>query len=231
MAGQGMRALESPVGRKMVMSVTGLSMLAFVLVHLLGNTTLYYGPDGINAYAEALHRFGAVIWSFRLAMLTLLLLHVFYGIKLTLENRSAKPRAYAAKESRAATFAGRSMIWTGLLIGGFIFFHLLHFTFQVISPGISAVTHPDAAGRPDVFMMVVLSFKRLFISLLYLGAMVVLGLHLMHSIQSAVQTLGLNSGRTLPMVMKAGAFAAILIFLGYAAFPIAVFTGLLKQVR
>ncbi|MGC2061354.1 MAG: succinate dehydrogenase cytochrome b subunit [Thermodesulfovibrionales bacterium] len=216
------------MGRKMVMSVTGLSMLAFVLMHLLGNTTLYYGPEGINAYAAALHRFGALVWAFRLAMLTFLLLHVFCGIQLTLENKAAKPRAYAVKEDRAATFAGRSMIWSGLLIGGFILFHLLHFTFQIISPGISALTHPDSMGRPDVFTMVVLSFRRLFISLLYLGAMVVLGLHLMHSIQSAVQTLGLNNGKTLPNVMKAGAFAAILIFLGYAAFPIVVFTGLLK---
>lgn len=223
-----MRVLESPVAKKMVMSVTGLSMIAFVLVHLLGNTSLYYGPDGINAYAEALHRFAALVWSFRLAMVTLLLLHVFYGIRLTLENRAAKPQAYAVKESRAATFAGKSMIWTGLLIGGFILFHLLHFTFQVISPGISAIAHPDAMGRPDVFMMVVLSFRKAFVSLLYLGAMAALGLHLMHSIQSAVQTLGLNSGKTLPEIMKAGAFAAILIFLGFAAFPIAVLTGLLK---
>lgn len=223
-----MRVLESPVAKKMVMSVTGLSMIAFVLVHLLGNTSLYYGPDGINAYAEALHRFAALVWSFRLAMVTLLLLHVFYGIRLTLENRAAKPQAYAVKESRAATFAGKSMIWTGLLIGGFILFHLLHFTFQVISPGISAIAHPDAMGRPDVFMMVIRSFRKLFISLLYLGAMAALGLHLLHSIQSAVQTLGLNSGKTLPEIMKAGAFAAILIFLGFAAFPIAVLTGFLK---
>lgn len=226
-----MRVLENPVGRKMVMSITGLSMIGFILLHLLGNTTLFYGPDGINAYAEALHRFAALTWSFRMVMLILLLLHVFYGIRLTIENRAAKPQAYAVKESRAATFAGKSMIWTGLLIGGFIFFHLLHFTFQIISPENSAIAHPDVMGRPDVFMMVLSSFRKLFFSLLYLGAMAALGLHLTHSIQSAVQTLGLNSGRTLPKIIKAGTFAAILIFLGYAAFPIAVFTGLLKQVR
>lgn len=223
-----MHVLKNPVGKKMVMSVTGLSLIAFVLAHLIGNTTLYSGPDGINAYAAALHRFSAVVWAFRLVMATLLLLHVFYGIQLTLENRAAKPQAYAVKESRAATLAGRSMIWTGLLVGGFILFHLLHFTFQVISPGISAVTHPDVMGRPDVFMMVVLSFRKVIISLVYLGSMTVLGLHLIHSIQSAVQTLGLNSEKTLPKIVKAGAFAAMLIFLGYAAFPITVLTGLLK---
>ncbi len=220
--------LRSPVGKKMLMSVTGLSMIAFVLAHLLGNTTLYYGPDGINAYAEALHRFAALIWPFRLTMGTLLLLHMYYGIQLTLENRAAKPQPYAVTENRAATRAGRSMIWTGLVIGGFIAFHLLHFTVQVISPGISAAAHPDVMGRPDVFMMVVLSFRKVSIALLYFGAMAALGLHLMHSIQSAFQTLGLNSGKTLPAVMRAGTFAAVLIFLGFAAFPFAVMTGLLK---
>ncbi|MBA4372733.1 MAG: succinate dehydrogenase/fumarate reductase cytochrome b subunit [Thermodesulfovibrio sp.] len=223
-----MNMLESSVGRKLVMSVTGLSMIAFVLVHLLGNTTLFYGPDGINAYAEALHRFGALVWAFRLLLLTVLLLHVFYGIQLTLENRAAKPRAYAIKSSRATTLAGRSMVWSGLLIGGFIFFHLLHFTLQLINPELAAGRHFDSLGRPDVFMMVVLSFRKMPVSLLYLGALAALGLHLMHSLQGAVQTLGLNNERTLPKVMKAGVLAAILIFLGYAAFPITVFTGLLR---
>lgn len=220
--------VESSVGRKIVMSASGLSMLAFVLVHLLGNLTLYYGPGGINAYAGALHRFGVFIWSFRLVMLTMLLLHVYYGIQVTLENRAAKPQAYAVRENLASTLAGRSMIWTGLLIGLFILLHLLHFTFQVISPEIAAARHLDVQGRPDVFTMVVESFRKLPAMLLYLAALGVLGVHLMHSIQSSFQTLGLNSARTLPYMIKAGALVAVLIFLGYASFPISIVTGLIK---
>ena len=220
--------IESSVGRKIVMAASGLSMLAFVLVHLLGNATLYYGPGGINAYAGTLHRFGAFVWSFRLVMLTMLLLHVFYGIQVTLENRAAKPQAYAVRENLASTFAGRSMIWTGLLIGLFILLHLLHFTFQVISPEIAAGRHLDIQGRPDVFMMVVQSFRKLPAVLLYLAALGALVLHLIHSIQSSFQTLGLNSAKTLPYMIRAGALAAMLIFLGYATFPISIVTGLIK---
>ncbi len=213
----------------MVMAVSGFSMLAFVVVHLLGNTTMYGGPEGMNAYARMLHSFPLLIWTFRLILLAMLYLHVFYGIALTLENSDAKPKPYAVKKYIQVTFAGRNMIWTGLLVGVFIVYHLLHFTFQVTNPGIAAGSHPDAMGRPDVFMMVVLSFRKLAISAVYICAMAVLGLHLGHSVQSAVQTVGLNGDRSLPIVTKAGTVVAILISLGFAAFPIVIFAGLLGQ--
>src|SRR5208283_4092296 len=135
---QKMNLLKSSVGRKLIMSVTGFSMVAFVAVHLLGNTSLYHGPDGINAYAKAIHRIAALVWAFRLTMLTLFSLHVFYGIQLALENRAAKPQGYAVNGNLQTTFAGRNMIWTGLLIAAFVVYHLLHFTFQVTNPDISA---------------------------------------------------------------------------------------------
>lgn len=133
-----MNFFRSQVGRKIVMAVSGFSMLAFVVAHLLGNSTIYAGPDGINAYAQALHRFPLLIWMFRLVLFAMFSLHVFYGIVLALENRVAKPQTYEAKKYTQATFAGRNMVWTGLLIGAFIFYHLLHFTFQVTNPEIAA---------------------------------------------------------------------------------------------
>ncbi|TAN41140.1 MAG: succinate dehydrogenase cytochrome b subunit [Nitrospirae bacterium] len=223
-----MRFLESPVGRKLVMTVSGLSMIGFVIIHLLGNTSLYYGADSINAYAKALHGLPPLLWGFRLVMLIMVSLHVFYGISLTLENRGAKTGKYAVRENVRSTFAGRSMIWTGLFIGAFIIYHLLHFTFQVIDPGTAASGHADALGRPDVFMMVVLNFRRLAVSSLYVCAMAALGLHLLHSLQSAFQTMGLSSDRTLPVIVRAGALAALLISLGYAAFPLSVLAGIIR---
>lgn len=223
-----MDEVKSPIGRKIVLAVSGFSMLAFVVAHLLGNSTIYSGPAGINAYAEALHRFPVLIWIFRLILFVMLCLHVFYGIVLTLENRAAKPQAYAVRKNIEATFAGRNMIWTGLLVGAFIVYHLLQFTFQVTNPEIAAGRHLDAMGRPDVFMMVVLSFRKLAISVVYVGAMIALGLHLSHSIQSAFQTAGLNGERSFPIVTKGGTVAAILIFLGFAAFPIVIFAGILR---
>lgn len=223
-----MYLLENSVGRKLIMSVTGFWMIAFVVVHLLGNTTLYYGPDGINAYAKALHRFASLLWTFRITLLAAFSLHVFFGIKLTLENRAAKPAGYALNKNLETTFAARNMIWTGVLVAAFVAYHLLHFTFQVTNPDISARTHLDSMARPDVFTMVVLSFRKLFISTVYVCAMAALGLHVSHSIQSAFQTVGLNSGKTFPVFRKGGTIAAILIFLGFAAFPVVILIGLLK---
>lgn len=203
-------------------------MIAFVAAHLLGNTSMYYGPDGINAYAKALHRFSSLIWAFRLTLLAMFSLHIFYGIQLTLENRTAKPQGYALNGNIQTTFASRNMIWTGLLIVAFVVYHLLHFTFQVTNPDISAISHLDAMGRPDVFTMVVFSFRNFFISLVYICAMFALGLHLSHSIQSAFQTIGLNSEKTFPAIRKGGTLAAIIIFLGFAAFPLVILAGLLQ---
>ncbi|SPQ01681.1 Putative fumarate reductase/succinate dehydrogenase cytochrome b subunit, b558 family (sdhC/frdC) [Candidatus Sulfobium mesophilum] len=223
-----MYLLRSQVGRKIVMAVSGFSMLAFVVVHLLGNTSMYGGPGSMNAYASALHRFPLLIWLFRLILMVMFYLHVFYGIALKLENRDAKPEPYVVEKYKQSTFAGRNMIWTGLLIGAFVVYHLLHFTFQVTNPQISAGSHPDAMGRPDVFMMVMLSFRKLAISAVYISAMIVLGLHLSHSIQSGFQTVGLNNDRSFPIAIKGGMVVAILITLGFAAFPIVIFTGILR---
>lgn len=211
----------------MVMAVTGGMMIFFITVHLLGNASVYAGPDGINAYAAKLHGLGPFVWLFRLFMLTMLLLHVFYGIQLTLENSGARPQRYKVKKELQSTLASRNMIWTGLLLGAFVLYHLLHFTFTVTNSEIAASRNLDPAGRPDVFMMVVLGFRSIAVSLVYVGAMVALGLHLLHGIQSLFQTLGLNSEGVFPVIVKAGTIAAVLFFLGYVSMPLSVLAGLL----
>ena len=220
--------LKSMVGRKIVMAVSGLMMALFVVAHLLGNTSIFAGPNGINAYAAKLHELAPVVWAYRLVMIILFALHVYYGIQLTLENQKAKPQVYAVKSSLSATFAGKSMIWTGSIIGFFLIYHLLQFTIQVTNPEISAGRNLDAVGRPDVFHMVVLSFQKSFIAFIYVGAMIALALHLTHGIQSFFQTLGLNNDRTFPVITKSGTLAAVIIFLGYLAIPLIIFIGILK---
>ncbi len=224
-----MRFLSNPIGRKLVMAASGFSMIAFVLVHPLGNASLYYGPDGINAYAKALHSFPPAVWAFRIVMLGLFSLHFFYGTQLSLENSAAKPEAYAVKKSISSTFASRNMIWTGVVIASFLIFHLLHFTFQVIYPEFSAGTRADILGRPDVFTMVIKSFDHASIVALYIVGVFALGLHLFHGIESSIQTLGLNNEHTLPIVVKAGVTASAILFLAYAAIPVAVFAGIFNK--
>jgi len=216
----------STVGRKIFMTVTGQMMLLFVIVHVLGNSTIYFNK--LNAYAAGLHALPLVVWIFRFFMAVLFGIHVFYGIVLTLENWKAKPLSYAKTVYLKATFSGRYMIWTGSIIAAFLVYHLLHFTAQILYPQLSAIRNPDALGRPDVFFMVTRSFQLLSVSLGYVIAMGALLLHLTHGIQSSFQTWGLENERSFSMITRGGTIAATILFIGYVAIPIVILTGILK---
>jgi len=216
----------STVGRKIFMTISGQMMLLFVIVHVLGNSTIYFSK--LNAYAAGLKALPLILWMFRIFMALMLGIHVFYGIVLTLENWKAKPHAYAKTTHLSATFSGRYMIWTGSVIAAFLVYHLLHFTAQVIFPQLSAIKNPDALGRPDVFSMVVGSFQHLSVSLLYIIGMVALLLHLTHGIQSSFQTWGLENERSFPFITRGGTIAATLLFFGYVAIPLVIVIGILK---
>jgi succinate dehydrogenase / fumarate reductase cytochrome b subunit len=118
------------------------------------------------------------------------------------------------------------MIWSGLLLAVFIIYHLLHFTLRVTNPDISNLLDP--LGRPNVFAMVALSFAKASISLAYISAMIILLLHLYHGIQSLFQSLGLNNGKTLPVIEKSGRAAACVLLAGYASIPVAFLFGTLN---
>lgn len=223
-----MQFFHSMIGRKIIMSVTGFSLVMFVSFHLLGNVSFYYGPGGINTYAEMLQGLGPFIWMVRLFMLIFLVFHVFFGILLTLENRRAKPEAYAVFLKLRSTFAARNMVWTGTITGSFLVYHLLHFTFYVTNPEISANRHIDIMGRPDVFIMVVLGFRDLAVACVYILALASLSLHLTHGIQSMFQTVGLNNERTERFMSRAGIAAAVVLFLGFVSIPISVLAGIMK---
>jgi len=217
-----MQLLSNTVGRKVLMGVTGLFMVLFVVVHLLGNSSIFAGPDGINAYAEKLHALGPFVWVFRIFMGAMLAIHILFGVLLTVENWGANPDKYAVKKMLKATFASETMIWTGLLLLSFLAYHLLQFTLR-ITPDV--VLGNDAKGRFDVFTMVRGSFRILPIALIYVAAMVTLFLHLSHGIQSIFQSIGLNNDKTLPQYTALGKVLSALFLLGYSAIPVLVLAG------
>jgi len=220
--------LQSSIGRKLVMAATGLCLVGFVLVHLLGNSSVFI-PGGINAYAEHLHALGPLVWIFRLIMLGLFGLHIFFGIQLTLENRAARPIDYNQKKNIRTSFGAETMIYSGLALLAFVVYHLLHFTMHVTNPEISVGAIPlDALGRADVFTMVVHSFQKFFISAIYAGAMVTLLLHLTHAIQSLFQTFGVLNSSTLPVMEKIARAAAVVIFVGFVSIPVSILLGLIN---
>jgi len=190
------------------MAVTGLLMVLFVVGHLVGNSTVFFGPNALNTYAQKLHEMAPLVWGTRVVMLVAVLTHLVLSIQITLENEAANPTKYAVDRSLRATFASKSMIWTGLLLGVFIVGHLLHFTVRSL-PG--TVLGTDALNRFDVF------------------AMVALFLHLSHGVQSLFQTLGLSNDRTLPAYGTGGKVLSTIFLIGYGAIPVLILIGLVAK--
>lgn len=218
--------ITSQVGKKLLMAVSGQLMILFVCIHMLGNSTIFFG--GLNAYAAKLHSLPLLVWMTRLLMFASLSIHVIFGLSLYLENRRAKPASYAVKKNLRASFASKNMVWTGAFIGAFLIYHLFHFTVQSIYPEQGASVNLDALGRPDVARMVFASFQVPAQVLIYIAAVASLLLHLTHGIQSSVQSLGMNSDRSLPLIERSGAIVAAVLFLGYLAVPLIILLGILK---
>jgi succinate dehydrogenase / fumarate reductase cytochrome b subunit len=221
-----MRLLSDSIGRKAVMAITGLIMVLFVVGHLLGNLTIFAGQDGINSYAEHLHALALIVWPTRAVLVLAVLLHATFAIQLALENRTARPTGYAVDRTLSATFAGRTMIYTGLIMATFVLFHLLHFTFRV-TPGV--VVGEDAQGRADVFTMVVSAFRNAPTALLYVAAMAALFLHLSHGAQSILQSLGLSNDKTRPPLGLSGRALSSILLVGFGAIPVLVFIGVVAR--
>lgn len=218
-----MRLFSDSIGRKAVMAVTGLLMVLFVVGHLLGNLTIFAGPSGINAYAEKLHHLPLLVWANRIVMGAAVIIHVVLAVQVTLENQAANPNKYAVQRYLRATFSGRTMIWTGLILGAFIVYHLLQFTVRV-TPNL--VLGDDALGRFDVFRMVQSEFSLVPVVLIYVVGMIALFLHLKHGIQSTFQTLGLSNAFLLPRYGAVGKVLSGVFLVGFVAIPLAILVGI-----
>jgi succinate dehydrogenase / fumarate reductase cytochrome b subunit len=217
---------DRSVGKKILMAVSGLIAFGFVVGHMVGNLQVFAGQDQLNSYAEALHSMGPLIWVVRAFLLVFLIIHIWKGIQLKLENWSSRPISYTRRTMIQATLASRTMIWTGLTIAAFVTYHLLHFTFQITNPEYQQMTDP--LGRPDVYSMVISGFSNVFISIVYIIAVGLLCFHLTHAFASMFQTVGWANSGTLPKLEKAGLAISIVLFLGYISIPVAVMLKLVS---
>lgn len=218
--------ITKSVGKKFLMALTGFMMGGFILGHLLGNLTIFAGRELINVYAHHLEELKPLVWAARITLLTLLSIHIVMALCLTARNRKARPIGYAKQVSQYTTLSARTMALSGLVVLGFIIFHLLHFTFRVTHPDISNAI--DSNGHRDVFKMVVLSFQQPLIALTYIASLTLLFWHLSHGFWSLLQSLGILNERTLEPARKFGFLAALVIYIGYISIPLSCFFGLVK---
>ncbi len=213
---------KSTNGKKIVMAVTGCILFLFVVAHLLGNLLIYAGPARYNAYAAFLHFDGSLLWIIRSVLIVSVLLHIEAAAQLWLRNKRARPVGYARKNSDGASYASRTMYWSGPIVLAFIIFHLLEFTGGFIHPGSQFI-----AG--NVYHNVVAGFSVWWIAAWYIFALCLLGMHLRHGLWSMLQSFGLPHSRTRELALKQLAlWISIIIIGGYISIPISVLTGLIK---
>lgn len=226
---------DSSVGAKVIVALSGLGLVGFAVFHMIGNLKVFSGPDAINGYAYFLkHDLGLLIWIARAGLLGIFLLHLALAIRLTMRSRAARPVPYLYPGRVQATAVSRTMIYSGVVVGLFIAFHLAHYTFGIVSgaevePGkvVNYLELKDAKGRHDVYSMMVAGFRTPWLSGLYIVANLVLFAHLLHGVQSAFQTLGLKNNRFAPVIWFVGFAAAALILAGNLAIVIGVWEGTL----
>jgi len=214
------------LGKKYFVAVSGAVLLLYVIGHMLGNLQIYIGQDQINMYAEKLHSLGPILWVIRAVLGILAILHIWFAIKLKLENVSARPISYAQKNWVEASLASRTMIWSGLLIFAFIAYHLAQFTLHWTNPNYTRLI--DMEGRMDVYSMIIFGFKNYIISGFYIIMMFLLMVHLSHGVESMFQSVGWNSAKWQPRLHKIAWIVAVVLFLGFISIPISILLGFIQ---
>lgn len=217
--------VKSSIGAKIVMGVTGLILVGFVIMHMLGNLQVFLGPDALNGYAKSLHDLGPLLWVARLVLLGAVVLHLASGLRLASLNSAARPVAYAHETTVTATFSSRYMRMSGIVVLAFLVYHLAHFTLGLTHPEHKAME--DAMGRPDVYSMVILGFRQPIVAVSYIVAMVLLWFHLNHGASSLFKSLGLRHPNYNSMLDKVGPAVATVVVGGNIAMPVAILAGLI----
>ena len=210
---------ETSLGKKVVMAVSGVVVLGFVLVHMLGNLQVYLGPERINAYAGMLAGLGGILWVFRAVILLAALVHVVSAYQVARQSWSARPVGYARQSYLATTYAARTMRLGGPIIALFVIYHLLHLT--------TGHLHPDAASydAADVYANVVRGFSVWWVSAIYVVTMVLVGLHLYHGVFSMFQSVGLSRPTWVRWRRGLAVLFALAVTVGNISIPVAVLTG------
>lgn len=223
---RAIRFYEATNGKKVVMAATGVVLFGYVVGHLAGNLQVFAGggPDApINRYAELLHSAGGMLWGARIVLLAAVGLHIISALQLWALNRAARPIAYHKKDDVPTAYAARTMRWSGVIVGAFVVFHVLHLTTGDVVP---LATLPG--GGMDVYTNVVAGFSIWYIALAYIVAVSLLGMHLYHGIYSMFQSVGFNHPRYTPGIKKIAEAMALAITAGYISIPVAVLAGFLR---
>jgi len=209
------KTFSSSIGKKQVQALTGLLFCLFIAVHLMGNLTIYAGKESFLSYVDHLHSVEALVTVAEFGLIFFAVLHIGMGLYLFLENRRARPVAYAVDKSAGGrTIGSRTAPYSGALILVFVIFHLIRFRF------VDKMTINDFTILSNTFA----EFG--FWTLFYIAGVIVVAVHVSHGFWSGFQTLGLNHPKYMPFVERVGIIFSLIIGIGFASIPVFLFVSL-----
>lgn len=202
------KTLSSSIGKKLMMAATGLFFCCFLVVHLLGNLTVYWGKESFNSYVDHLHSLGPLIHVAEAFMVVFALVHVITGLMLALDNFKARPVKYEVnKNGGGRTFGSATMPYTGLILLMFVIAHLKGFHFA------------DKTTK-TVYDIMTGAFSDRSIVAFYVFAMIVAGIHVSHGLWSAFQTMGINHEKYTPAIKGAAFVFSLMVGAGFGFIPL-----------
>ncbi|MBT3583905.1 MAG: succinate dehydrogenase cytochrome b subunit [Halobacteriovoraceae bacterium] len=216
MASKLMKTLNSSIVKKQMMAVSGLMLCGFLVSHLIGNCLIYVGAEAFNTYAHTLIT-NPLIYLAEAILASLFLFHIGMGIRLTVENRKARPDRYFVKQhsGAGATFASATMPYTGLIILAFLIYHLINFKYGPYY----TISHGGVEMR-DLYRLLIEYFSAPLNVFIYIACMVALGIHLSHGFWSAFQSLGVDHPKYTPCIKLIAKLYAVAMTVGYSALPL-----------
>lgn len=207
----------STLQKKQLVAVTGLGLVGFVIAHLTGNFLIFKGADALNDYAQFLHDLGGILWAARIGLITMFVIHIALVANLIINKRKARGSQYAKFDDHAekSSLSARLMPMSGAVILVYLIFHLFDFTFTEKNGMLNGIDQ-------GLYGLVVSSFMDPIHSTIYIIAMIFLGVHLTHSLQSVFQTFGIVPIHRLPMLRKVSAIIGVGIAAAYSSIPLYV---------
>jgi succinate dehydrogenase / fumarate reductase cytochrome b subunit len=215
--------LNSSVGKKIVMAITGIVLSGFVLGHMAGNLQAFLpnGPEALDHYGAFLRTLlhGTGIWFVRAGLLLAVGLHIWAYLGLTQRSWAARPKGYKVTDYEEATLASRTMRWTGPILAVFIVYHLMHLTIGNVHPHF-------VEGK--VYQNLVTGLASRPVAIFYILAMGCLAFHLWHGAWSMLQTLGLSHPKYLAARKTFAVVFTVVVTVGFVLVPLAILAGILK---
>jgi succinate dehydrogenase / fumarate reductase cytochrome b subunit len=210
----------SSVGKKLVMSLTGLFLISFLIVHV-GINACIWANDGGAMFNSAAHFMGSmvVIRIIEIGLFVGFIIHIIQGYVLELQNRSKRGTAYAVPlGNKGSKWYSRSMGLLGTLILLFLILHLSHFW-------VPNRSHQGwlLGEELNLYERMKVTFSELWVVIVYVVGCISLCWHLIHGFQSAFRTLGLRNQKYLAIINAVGIGFALIVSLAFALMPVSMY--------